>query len=152
MLTFTRHENPQSLADIMRTAWRMAKRAQFALCLRMAWAMARKAAGARMPEPPPSLSQFVRARGGLRPNTELRTAGIQLHMLSRGGLSLDDMARLATDAGYDVRDCPSELVDMLRDETFGARHYSQGDQSAAHDYEAWMQFVEEREQSTIQLE
>lgn len=138
--TFTRHEQPQRLAAIMRRAWRLYRRrvhSGFGRCLKAAWKAARKAAGNRLPPRPPSLIPFLRGRGGLKPCPEVKHVRAPLVLLSRRGLALDNAARLATDAGYDVRDDANRLLDCLRDEMFGIRQIAAGDIAIERELDDW---------------
>jgi hypothetical protein len=136
--TFTRFENPQRLADIMRRAWRIVKAtsAAFGASLKQAWAEARAAAGAVIPAEPPSLLSFLRGIG-IKPSPELHQLGIPICILRRNGWPIDLAARLATDAGYEIDECVSRLIEHIRDETFGHRHYARGDLAAVFDRADW---------------
>ena len=136
--TFTRHETPQRLADIMRRAWRLVRTAavSFAVALRAAWAEARAAAGQPLPTPRTLVSYLVKI-GGLRPCGELRQIGAPLCVLRRAGEGLDVAARLATDAGYEIGECVDRLLSCIRDEAFGHRHFARADLADALDLDAW---------------
>lgn len=137
--TFTRHENPQSMASIMRTAWAIRRHTKAAMgdCMRAAWQIARELAGDRIPPEPKNLSQYLHKLGGLKPCSDLKLIGVPLMLLNRNGLALDYAARLATDDGFDIGDDPETLIDCIRDEISGTRHYAAGDYRHAIDAAIW---------------
>lgn len=139
MWTFKRHENPQRMGTIMREAWAIKKASgvTFGAALRKAWAMARERAGARLPEHPPTLLQFLRSIGGLRPCADLRQAGAPLFVLRRNGMPLDYAARRANETGYPVGDCANELLEAIRDECRGRPILSVYDANLVADLAAW---------------
>jgi hypothetical protein len=101
----------------------------------------------RAPKEPQSLINFIKSKGGLRPDGELDFIGLTSKtrpgVISKNGLSLDEAAELAQEAGYIGRlkgsgfegedvgsGVPSigEIVDALRNDFEGRRVYSAVDQ------------------------
>ena len=97
---------------------------------------------------PQSLAQFLAARGGLRPDPELKHMGIHTHfvpghgrLVRRNGMDLDTAREAAVEAGY-LRDSGgagnstshvNDLLDALREEAHGNRQYREGDEGAVAD-------------------
>ncbi len=137
--TLTKHKYPQPMSDIMSQAW-LIKRVTdrpFGDYLRASWAIARERAGPKLPTMPQNLSQYLHRLGGLVPCPELRLIAAPLMLLNRHGHPIDYAARLASDDGFDIRDDPNVLIDCIRDEMSGHRHYAQQDQIAALDATDW---------------
>jgi len=145
MWTLTKHENPQRMGDIMREAWRIKKADAIAFgpALKQAWARARERAGPRLPPPPPTLLQFLKGRGGLRPSADLRQVDAPLYILHSNGLPLDFAARLATDAGYPVDDCANRLLECIYEETHGRPVLAAGDHQVAAEIADWHAYHDE---------
>jgi hypothetical protein len=139
MWTLKKHETPQRLSVIMREAWQIKKteRIAFGPALKQAWANARERAGPRLPDPPATLLQFIRGRGGLRPSADLRHVGAPLYVFHRNGLPLDFAARLATDAGYPVHDDANRLLDCIGEETRGRHVLAVHEAPIAAEIAAW---------------
>lgn len=122
-----RHVDPQSLQDIVRQANHSAQQtgATRAAAFREAWQAARDRAGLRIPDLPRSVGSYVASCGGIRPSRH--TKGVAICYLNRAGLPASEMAYSAADNGYRTDACEHTLIDMLADETAGARHYSDHD-------------------------
>jgi len=141
------YSGPQSLQDIARQANRIAQQTGTTrkAAFRRAWRAAKERAGPRIPDLPPRLSQFLYHAGRLRPCSELRAIDLPLYMLRLDGLTLDYAARIATEAGYDIKDDANELVDCLSDEAMGIAHYAVPDLGLVEERTAWERYLDELE-------
>lgn len=115
-------------------------------------------------KPPPSLVQWLAAHGGLRPDDGgevaalgLRpgTKGVPVGAVRKDGMTLDDAARAAWDAGYIGREGErpgiDELIDAIRDDMGGAKVYSQQDFDELARYEAAQSMAREIEQRGLDI-